>query len=611
MRPLSTIITIATGLFFLLPSCKKVLDKQDLNKVSPQFVFSDSILVKQQLDYIYDQNLPTWFGNVTGSLGASNDKSDEGWSENAFVQGTLTINSVSDLGSSNTSGNYFKIRIINQFIQDLKSSPLPLGQKKRFEAQALFFRAFRYHNLVRLYGGVPLVLLPLDAVGDEAKEAARIPRSKTSDCIKQISADLDTAAKYLPKKWLTADYGRITAGAALAYKGRVLLEYASPQYLEGDHTATNRGRWDAAYAANKSAYDLLIANGYGLHPSYDNMWFSEGNSNPEAIMVTGFNNSPGDQTSKPNGYEASTRPAYLSTGTSSAANQPTWNLVQAYPMKDGKTPDANPATNKSAYLYNQNTFYKNRDPRFDKTIAFNGGTWAINNNTNYRLWTYFAPLANGTLRSVEPTGSTTTGLYLRKAIDPNLGLNSVPFAGADWIEIRFAEVILNLAESAAETGRMDEAFEGIKSIRRRAGIEPGIDGNFGLDPIIKTDRLRMISMLMLERQIEFAFEGKRFFDLRRRKLLLSLNGSRRMGIRIVTTTNAPASLTAPPYAGRDGLSVDQAYAFFTVSTVNLDTRFTVNYQSGSYFYGIPLASINSNPAMSQNNNWGGTFDPLQ
>ncbi|WP_421943305.1 RagB/SusD family nutrient uptake outer membrane protein [Pedobacter sp.] len=611
MKTIYTIIIIALGVFFLLPSCKKALDKQDLNKVSPEFVFSDSILVKQQLDFIYDQNLPTWFGNVTGSLGASNDKSDEGWAENAFVQGTLTINSVSDMGSSNTAGNYFKIRIINQFIQDLRNSPLAPGLKKRFEAQALFFRAFRYHNLVRLYGGVPLVLLPLDAVGDDAKEAARVPRSKTSDCFKQITADLDTAAKYLPKKWLTADYGRITAGGALAYKGRVLLEYASPQYLNGDQTATELTRWEAAYVANKAAYDLLIASGYGLHPSYDNMWFTEGNGNPEAVMVTCFNNSPGDQTSKPNGYESSTRPAYLSTGTAATSNQPTWNLVQAYPMKDGKMPDANPVTNKSAYLYNQNTFYKNRDPRFDKTIAFNGSTWAINSNTNYRLWTYFAPLANGTLRSVEPSGTTTTGFYLRKAIDPNLGLNSVPFAGTDWMEIRFAEVVLNLAEAAAETGRMDEAFEGIRSIRRRAGIEPGADGNFGLDIAIKADRMRMINMLMLERQIEFAFEGKRFFDLRRRKMLLSLNGSRRTGIRIVTTSTAPASLTASPYVGRDGLAQDQAYTFFTVSIVNLDTRFTITYQPGSYFYAIPTASINSNPAILQNNNWGGSFDPLQ
>jgi len=606
MKKVYAIILMALGTSFLFPSCEKVLDKQDLNKVSPEFVVSDSILVKQQLDFIYDQNLPTWFGNVSGSLGASNDKSDESWAENAYVQGTLTINSVTDMGSSNTTGNYFKIRIINQFIEDLKTSPLAPELKKRFEAQALFFRAFRYHNLVRLYGGVPLVLSPLDAVGDEAKEAARIPRSKTSECIRQITADLDTAAKYLPKVWLTADYGRITAGAAMAYKGRVLLEYASPQYLNGDQTATDRPRWDSAYAANKEAYDFLTANGYGLHPSYDNMWFTEGNGNSEAVMITGFNNSQGDQTSKPNGYEPNVRPAYLSTGTASTSNQPTWDLVQAYPMKDGKAPGVS-----TTYPYALQSFYRNRDPRFDKTIAYNGSTWSINSNPNYRLWTYFAPLANGTLRSVEPVGSTTTGFYLRKAIDPNLGLNSVPFAGADWMEIRFAEVVLNLAESAAETGRMDEAFEGIKSIRRRAGIEAGADGNFGLDEAIKTDRMAMISALMLERQIEFAFEGKRFYDLRRRKLLLSLNGKRRMGIRIVTNSTAPSSLTVSPYAGRDALTADQAYAFFTVSTINLDTRFVLNYQPGSYFYAIPTASINSNPAILQNNTWAGTFDPLE
>jgi hypothetical protein len=602
MKKLQIIIILAFSASALLTSCKKVLDKEDLTKASPELVFSDSILVKQQLDFVYNQNLPTWFGNTGGALGSSNAQADDGWNDNKFVGGTLTNADVTDIGSVNTSGNYNKIRIINTLIDGLKTSPLAGPLKKRFEAQALFFRAFRYFDLVRLYGGVPLVLTPLDGVGQDAKDAAKLPRNKTSDCIKQIVSDLDTAIKYLPKKWLTADYGRITSGAAMAFKGRVLLTYASPQFLNGDFTATDAARWEASYQANLTAYNFLLANGYGLNNSYDGMWFTEGYANPEAVFVTGFNTSQGQQTSNNNGYEASTRPAYLSSGTPSTSNQPTWDLVQAYPMKDGKAPGAS-----STYAYSLQNFYKNRDPRFDKTIAYNGATWPINNNSTYKLWTYLI-----SSKSVEPVGSTTTGFYLRKAIDPALALNNVPYAGADWMEIRFAEVVLNLAESAAETGRMDEAFEGMKAIRKRAGIDLG-DGNYGLDVSIKGNRLNMINAIMLERQIEFAFEGKRFWDLRRRKLLTTLNGKRRMGIKIVTNASAPASLTstANGYPGRDALTTDAAYTFFTITTVPLDTKYTISYQPGIYFFGIPNATLNSDPAILQNNTWGGSFDPLQ
>ncbi|MBS7564896.1 RagB/SusD family nutrient uptake outer membrane protein [Mucilaginibacter sp. Bleaf8] len=585
----------------ILSSCKKVLDKQDLNKASPELVFSDSILVKQQLDYIYNQNLPTWFGNTGGSLGSTNGLADDGYSDNKYVQGSLTINDVVDIGSTNTSGNYNKLRIINTFIDGLKTSPLPNDQKKRFAAQAIFFRAFRYFDLVRLYGGVPLILTPLEGVGPDAKDAAKLPRNSTSECIKQIVADLDTAIKYLPKKWLTADYGRITAGGAMAFKGRVLLTYASPQFLSGDNTATDQSRWQTAYEANTLAYNYLISAGYGLNSSYDGLWFTEGYANPEAVMITGFNTSQGQQTSNNNGYESSTRPAYLSSGNSSSSNQPTWDLVQSYPMKDGKAP----GSPSSKYTYSVQNFYKNRDPRFDKTIAYNGSTWSINNNPNYRLWTYII----GT-KSVEPVGATTTGFYLRKAIDPTLALNNVPYAGADWIEIRFAEVVLNLAECAAETGRMDEAFEKLKTIRQRAGIEPG-DGNYGLDEVIKGDRLQMINAIMLERQIEFAFEGKRFWDLRRRRLLTALNGKQRSGIKISATADAPTNLTASGFPGRDALSADAAYTYFTITVVPLDTKYKIGYQPGIYFFGIPTATINSDPAIVQTNTWGGTFDPFK
>lgn len=609
MKKLYIIILAGCAYTLLSTSCKKVLNKQDLTSASPDLIFGDSVLVKQNVDFIYGQNLPNWYGNTGGSVSSTlNGICDEAYNDNKFMQGTLTNNDVNDIGSSNTSGPYNKIRIINTFLRDLAAGKLTPDTKKRFAAQALFWRAYRYFDLVRLYGGVPLVLTPLDAVGDANKQAALLPRNKTSDCIKQIVADLDSAIRSLPQRWPDSknDYGRITSQAAAAFKGRVLLTWASPEF----NPTNDRARWQQAYDANLQAKNICDAAGNKLMPDYAGLWFVEGYSNTEAIMVTGYNSSTGDQQKDNNGYDLSTRPAYTGTGNPSVSNQPIWEMVQSYPMLDGLAPNAS-----TKYPYSLQSFYKNRDPRFDKTIGFNGCNWPINSNNAFRLWTYYYtdPSSNKIVTTEPITGSaTTTGFYLRKAIDPTLAAANVMYSGNDWIEIRYAEVLLNLGECAAEIGNLNqgqEAYSALISLRQRAGVEAGGDGLYGLAPTMNHDQ--MINAIMLERKIELAYEGKRFWDLRRRNMLQStLNGTRRSGIRITLNAGAPASLF-PPYPGRDQLTADAAYAYFTITPVTLDNKYTLNVQTSVDFFGIPTATISSDPNILQNKGWGGSFDPQQ
>nr|WP_233173870.1 RagB/SusD family nutrient uptake outer membrane protein [Pedobacter sp. ASV19] len=586
-------------------SCKKVLDNVDKNYAVDNQIFNDSTLAVLNLNYLYDQNMPSWAGvSSVSALPNPTGLSDEGYNDNKFFRGTLSNNDVGDIGTAvSISNNYGKIRLINTFIRDLNNGTLPIGAKRRLAAQALFLRAFRYFDLIRLYGGVPLVLTPMEAVGTEAKDAALIPRNKTSDCVKQIVNDLDSGIKYLPKKWLSSsqDWGRITAGAAAAFKARVLLTWASPQFVtDGPSDPANPAsipeRWEAAYQASIAAVDLLSSN-WRLNDSYENMWFTEVN-NPEAVLVTGYNNLT-TSTSKNNGYDNSARPSYLGNN-GGGSYQPTWEMVKAYPMLDGKAPGKS-----VKYAYSDQNFYKNRDPRFDKTIAYNGATWFINNNQNYRLWTYFS-----NSKTVEPGTASTTGFYCRKAIDPTASPSNVPFSGTDWMEIRYAEVLLNLAESAAATGRDREAYDNLVLIRKRAGIEAGADNMYGLDNGLTGAAL--INAVMYERQIEFAFEGKRFWDLRRRKLFSTiLNGKVRTGRQFNLLNGAPAGLSTSPFSGRDGLSPDQAYVYFDIVEKTLDNGYTINWKNEYYFFGIPTSSITNNPKIEQNKGWGGTFDPLQ
>lgn len=607
---ISKILIPALCLATVFTSCKKVLDNVDQGNAVANQIFNDSTLAVLNLNYIYNSNVPDWGGVTGGAISNPNSLSEESYADTKFFRGTLTVDDVSDIATSvNITNNYGKIRFINTFIRDVNAGTLPIGTKRRLVAQALFLRAFRYFDLVRLYGGVPLVLTPLQAVGQEAKDAALLPRNKTSECIKQISSDLDSCIAYLPKKWAaSSDWGRITSGGAAAFKGRVLLTYASPQFVTANASDPNNPasipeRWEAAYAANTQAMTLLQAGGFGLNSSYDNMWFTEVN-NPEAVIVTGYNNLNTD-TKKNNGYDNATRPSYLGTGGGS--NQPTWEFVKAYPMKDGKLPAD------SKYSYSDQTYYQNRDPRFDKTIGYNGCTWYIIGNQNYRLWTYYynANASNTNSFTTVEAKASNTGFYCRKAIDPNVLQSNVQYSGTDWMEMRYTEVLLNQAECAAATNRNSEAYDYLVQIRKRAGIEAGDDNMYGLKTGMTGAEL--INAIMFERKIEFAFEGKRFWDLRRRKLFATeLNGTIRTGVQwnIISST-APASLKTSPFAGRDGVTVDDAYQYLTFNSKKLDNGYTINWQDSYYFFGIPTAAINNNPKLQQNVGWGGSFDPLQ
>ena len=600
---LAALTLLGLGSTFLLGSCDKVLDKMNLSAIEGSLIYNDSTLANLSLNYIYDQNLPVWFGQSTANTGMANVNptglSDESYADNAYLQGTLQQSDVTDIGTTLAStNNYGKIRTINMFIRDVRAGTLPTGTKNRLVAQAQFFRAWRYFDLVRLYGGVPLVFSPLNGVGNEARDLTYIPRSSTTQTFAAIAADLDSAALSLPGKWAaSADWGHITKGAAQAFKGRALLYAASPEF-----TTDNAAKWQAAYDANLAARNTLVANGARLHTSYDQLWFQE-SGNPEAVMVTGYNTATGDQTRKNNGYDNSTRPAY--TGTSGGSNLPTWEMVQAYPMLDGKKPGD--ATSK--YAYSIQLFYKNRDPRFDKTIAYNGCTWPLNGNTGYRLWTYY----NGTT-SVEPSKPSNTSFYCRKAISPTAGVSDALYVGTDWIEIRYAEVLLNLAEAACGINNLTEGYTQLKAIRARAGIEAG-DGNYGLKAGMT--RAEMFDAILYERQLEFAFEGKRFWDLRRYNKLGSVLNTlkRRTGLTITfkATTAVPANTFA---ATRDGLNLDNLYTNnFTIAVKNVDTNTTypLNWLDAKYaFFAIPQGTIDNNPKILQNSNgWGGSFDPLQ
>ncbi|QHS62612.1 RagB/SusD family nutrient uptake outer membrane protein [Chitinophaga agri] len=573
-----------------LTACSSILDKTDLTGIDER-TWDHESTATLYLNRIYDLAMPTW-PNLSGAATlptAIHDVSDDyNGGDQKIWYGTLSVDNVNDFFGGNASNNVWAyIRKTNILLTEIEKGTLPQDVKTRLKAQAYFLRGWMYFQLVKLYGGVPYISHPQDWV----TENLFVTRNKTSECIDSIARDFDMATS-LPATWGSSDRGRITRGAALGVKGRMLLYWASPQF----NPDNDQQRWERAYKANKAAYDTLVLDGYGLFSNFANIWFEEATGNKEVIMLRSF-----DGATKASTFDDAARPNSESNG-GGGAYQPTWDFVKAFPTIDG-LPITDPNSG-----YDPVYYWKNRDPRFDATIAYNGAIWPLSNKSGRKQWIY----AGVTDDKSKPN---TTGFYCRKNVNPSIIKDNTKLGKTDWIEMRFAEVMLNLAECANATGRTQEAYDMLTAIRKRAGIRPGEGSLYGLKPGMSKEE--MFEAIMNERRIELAFEGKRYDDLRRNKLFDRLNGKKRTILKIaVKAPYTVADLEKTDATGiplRDKLDINGAdyTTYFTVTEDVLDTQKPINYPSTYYFYAIPTSNITRNPSLVQTIGWGnGTFNPL-
>lgn len=451
---------------------------------------------------------------------------------------------------------YGRIRNINDFIAGVENGNCSEEVKAKALGQAHFFRAWVYYLLFRIYGGVPVVTDIQDPV-----EGTQNPRRSAKYVKDFIISELDESAKLLAPYtmnggWSANNFGRVTTGTALALKGRVLVLWASPLF----NRANDVSRWKNAYTTMKAEKDSIDACGYHLFKTANNvngsdfaLQFLQSGSNPEAVFVTLYNNKAtseggglGDQ-DKNSSWERWVRPKNT-TGSGLNASA---MLVDLFPMSDGKIPAGTGTYTKlqtSDETYDKNAPFLNRDPRFYRTFAFPGFRWAYNgtgassvnsdypdDGANYVLWNYCWYTSADAKNDIENNdcyysdgllNSGKSGVYIRKRSD-DYDVNSSPLysyvatysnggfahSGQQYMEIRYAEVILNLAEAACGAGELSDAVSYLQQIRARAGYTA--DNNYGLPTNLTSDQAACMSAILYERQIEFAYEGKRYEDMHR------------------------------------------------------------------------------------------------
>lgn len=597
-------MTLASIVF--VSSCKKGLDFNNPNAINPAQVWTDPDLIKAFLTDIYGSSMPNW------PLG-SGQNSDESYSSpiSNYLKGIITpATTYVDL----SYGNIDKCNYLIDQLTNVPTSVLSAALNNQYTGEAKFWRAWAYWNMVSQIGGVPLILHtqnPVDTL------SLKVPRSKTSDCIAQMVKDLDSAALLLPGQFTGADYGRITKVAAMGLKGRILLWWASPLFNPTD----DQTRWTAAYNACKAAVNEAIADGYGLTPNYGSIWYSGYSaSNPGPIMV--------NQYYYPDHYMnfAEIRPQPFTNGAADA-DQSLWSLLSAFPKRDGTPMEDDTAQLRTNPAYNQQfltDFYTNRDDRFYASI-FSPGTYYptpdLFPSATQRLPYWSAYQWNATSNSyvclvaqianVPATfGFPVTGFENRKGLDTlETGaqvVNGIAGAKSWWVPMRFAELLMNYGECANEIGKASEALNVLYQIRQRAGIESGSGGNYG---ITATSQSEIRTAYMNERQIEFAYEGFRFGDLRRWRRFDLLNDQINKNMALIIVLNSGQSLPASTSTMFD----PAVRAKFSAVVTNLGASGDVYHLDlNHYFYALNPAQISQEPdKLPQNNDWGGTFDPLQ
>ncbi len=432
---------------------------------------------------------------------------------------------------------YDGIMRANAVLHNLPDIEMSDELKARYEGEAKFMRALYYFHLLDFYGGVPLYDESL--VLDQDFNDMKLPRSSADETRTFILNDLKRAIETLPVKWDAADYGRATRGAAVALRGKVEL-YAQ------DYPAAIADFEEIVNDPDGRGY------GYGLHTSYTELFVPEGHASNEMIFTIQNKGGVGMNYGMPMAWYFGTRSTYGSGWTTCV---PTADFVEMYENADGTsfdwksyfpdfdgsvewkqkmfraelTEDFKTVAKYPAKVDELRNMYTKRDPRLNYNV--------ILPYTKYNGWNQNKPKecefvladgineANGFIRNEKGWES-----YLWRKFVPEGDMGGLitdrSHTPINFPLIRYADVLLMLAECYNETDRLDEAVALINRVRQRPTVNmPAL--NSGPAHLEARTKEAVFDRIVRERAFELAGEGHRFSDLRRWKLAVKLLNDRK------------------------------------------------------------------------------------
>ena len=540
------IVTIIMGLSFT--SCNDFLDPDPTDRLSEKLFWQNEESTDLYLNSFYPYL--SSYGNF-GTSQFNNGLLTEGMTDmlkygsysagvgnaNRIVFNPYFVTADQSQGLVIWTTSYERIRRVNEFLSSMsKYSTYNEDTNKRYEAQIRFIRAFLYYQLLLRTNTV--------IIYDKLPDGNSKPLSPESDCWDFVEQDLDYAIQNLPVQWDATRSGRITKGAALAMKSRAMLLAK---------------RWEKARAAASEVINLQD-NGslvYELNKDYKNAFKSYfDNGNKESILEFRYK--------LPAPYHSFDRDFapggdWANNGGSAC---PTQEMVEEYELATGGKADWSKWHSKTT----ETPPYSLLEPRFHASVLYNGASWK-----NRKIET-FVDGKDGYIDygfQANTNGKTTTGYYLRKYLDESIA--DTTYSAQPWIEIRLAEVYLNLAEACAMLGSTydKDANNAIRTIRERVKL-----------PYTDLTGEELMKAIRHERKVELAYEGFYYWDLRRWRMADSiLDGARFHGLKI---TQSGTTLT---------------YEY--IDCDKEDRKFPERF----YNFPIPTTEIANNLAISQINLW--------
>ncbi|MES2418994.1 MAG: RagB/SusD family nutrient uptake outer membrane protein [Bacteroidota bacterium] len=575
------LFSFAISGLLVLSGCKKMIEDEPLENANTDLVFDsqDSIgkYAQEFLNNTYS-SLPSGFNRVGGQMlgSGSDDALPSSTADAVQFYSNGAFNQV-NLPDNTWDTNYEGIRKVNVFLQNIDKVPFKeKGLKNRLKAESRGLRAMFYFELIKRWGGVPII-------GDKVfnlNDNIQFPRNSYQECVSYINSELEAILPNLLSPNAASGYtgiyfGRFTKGAAMALKSRMLLYAASALNNPGN----DQNKWASAAKAAKDVMDSVSAGKfvYGLSTSTSTAHYTTTTlaglapSTSLTSYVAGVNKFLNVFSSRYNpeiilpylratstDVEANNEPVGYTRAGDGKTN-PTQELVNEFETFDGKMISDNGSG------WNINTPYYNRDPRLAGTVSFNGLYWL-----NRQVQTYDGgkdrPKGFGNTTS----GETRTGYYLRKFMTGTTSETAYTAANHNFPIFRYAEILLNYAEAQNEaTGPDATVYSAINTIRARSNM-PALPA--GLNQVEMRNRIRH------ERRVEMAFEEHRFFDIRRWKIAENVLNGTLHGIK----------------GTLDGTTVN--YSIVDVA----NTKFDANKM---YLYPIPFKEMASNNKMVQNANW--------
>ena len=528
------LIFMTIGTVFMTQSCSDYLTKDSTvnTSLSYQQIFSDVHYAPGFLNNIYN-NIPDGFSRFGGAmLAAGSDEavcSDPGSPIQLFNNNAINSSTNPDDQWINM---YRGIRKCNIFLKEIssegiitQSNSIPLVEtvgakvvntRNYYKGQALFLRAYFHFELLKRYGNIFYVSKVLNPFNEEELFSGnQLPYQQTVD---SISNDCDSAAKYMPSEYPDVSYnGRPVSWTALALKSRLFLYAASPL----NNASNDITKWKRAADASKVIIDSKIYSLSSLSSIFTVYNADLKVYNKEIIFAT--------KESNRNDIENYNYPvSYQGSGLMN----PTEDLVAAFGM--GATSYINRNLNYISTDPYSITNIRKREDRLRFTVFYNTSRLVNLSNTKDTIVATYVGGKDGLFAT---PNATKTGYYMSKFIDKSIDLSKGTTSYRAWVNMRYAEILLNYAEALNEFDNTGANFTAIVNalnlLRNRANLKP-LDTP---DKALLQDQAKMRTYIKLERRLELAFEEHRFWDLRRWKDAETVLNKPVQGMRITKDTS--------------------------------------------------------------------------